>query len=196
MRDRNQKQRRHIRAAREWLGEAEHSLAENHKVRGELKVMLAKAELARVEGTPGHRLLKKWTARLLPACAALLIAAGGWWFVRGQAPSVSSSYPSAPVVQEALPESVPQQASPEMEQSSQPVHEEGTAPLPEKKAEAAAPVEPKVQSVQENSTLAAVPAEPQAQPKEASAPAAPQTPKVPDDGMQKLMQTAGKTLRK
>ena len=55
MKDRNQKQRRHIRAARQWLGEAEHSLAENHRVRGELKVMLAKAELARVEGTPGHR---------------------------------------------------------------------------------------------------------------------------------------------
>lgn len=58
MRDRNQKQRRHIRAAREWLGEAEHSLAENHRVRGELKVMLAKAELARVEGTPGTACLR------------------------------------------------------------------------------------------------------------------------------------------
>ena len=44
MKERNQKQRRHIRAARQWLGEAEHSLAENHRVRGELKVMLAKAE--------------------------------------------------------------------------------------------------------------------------------------------------------
>ena len=39
MKERNQKQRRHIRAARQWLGEAEHSLAENHRVRGELKVI-------------------------------------------------------------------------------------------------------------------------------------------------------------
>ena len=67
MKERNQKQRRHIRAARQWLGEAEHSLAENHRVRGELKVMLAKAELARVEGTPGHRFVKKWSMRILPA---------------------------------------------------------------------------------------------------------------------------------
>ena len=71
MKERNQKQRRHIRAARQWLGEAEHSLAENHRVRGELKVMLAKAELARVEGTPGHRFVKKWSMRILPALAAM-----------------------------------------------------------------------------------------------------------------------------
>lgn len=194
MRDRNQKQRRHIRAAREWLGEAEHSLAENHRVRGELKVMLAKAELARVEGTPGHRLLKKWTARLLPACAALFIAAGGWWFVRGQAPSVSSSYPSAPAVQEAPQESAPPQAAPEAVQSSPPVHDD--APLPEAKAEAAVSVQPQMQPVQESTVPDAVPAEQQVQPKAAAAAAQPQTPKVPDDGMQKLMQTAGKTLRK
>ena len=75
MKERNQKQRRHIRAARQWLGEAEHSLAENHRVRGELKVMLAKAELARVEGTPGHRFVKKWSMRILPALAAIFALA-------------------------------------------------------------------------------------------------------------------------
>ena len=114
MKERNQKQRRHIRAARQWLGEAEHSLAENHRVRGELKVMLAKAELARVEGTPGHRFVKKWSMRILPALPAIFQAGGAY-----------------------------------------------------------APAE----------------AQPAAPPRESA-------PRVPDDGMQKLMQTAGKALRK
>lgn len=92
MKDRNQKQRRHIRAARQWLGEAEHSLAENHRVRGELKVMLAKAELARVEGTPGHRFVKKWSMRLLPALVALVIAGGGYAFWQSR----SAVYTAAP----------------------------------------------------------------------------------------------------
>ena len=103
MKDRNQKQRRHIRAARQWLGEAEHSLAENHRVRGELKVMLAKAELARVEGTPGHRFVKKWSMRILPALAAIFLAGGGYALWQAQLPRNASV--TAPV------ETVPPAAS-------------------------------------------------------------------------------------
>lgn len=99
MKERNQKQRRHIRAARQWLGEAEHSLAENHRVRGELKVMLAKAELARVEGTPGHRFVKKWSMRILPALAAIFLAGGGYALWQAQLPH-NAAVP-APVETEA-----------------------------------------------------------------------------------------------
>ena len=148
MKERNQKQRRHIRAARQWLGEAEHSLAENHRVRGELKVMLAKAELARVEGTPGHRFVKKWSMRILPALAAIFLAGGGYALWQAQLPH-NAAVP-APVETEA-PEPSPE-------------------PVP---AQAAAPSE---------AQLAAPPRE--------------SAPRVPDDGMQKLMQTAGKALRK
>ncbi len=196
MKDRNQKQRRHIRAARAWLGEAETSLAENHRVRGELKVMLAKAELARVEGTPMHRFLKKWSMRLLPAAAALIIAGGGWLFWQTRTPSLSSSYPPSPAVQEVQKEQqepAPQEAPVEKQENTA-VHDEAAVPLPESRAETSAPVNAQRESVQAET----VPVQAQAvQPTvtEAPAAAAPKTPGVPDDGMQKLMQTAGKTLR-
>lgn len=192
MKDRNQKQRRHIRAARAWLGEAEHSLAENHRVRGELKVMLAKAELARVEGTPGHRFLKKWTMRLLPAAVAVLIAGGGWLFWQARTPSLSSSYPPVPAVQEAPQEPAPQEtpaAVPEAAVS----HDEPLVPLPADRAEPSAPAAVQPEPVQVKAEKAAAPVQ-QTVAEPPAAPAA-KTPKVPDDGMQKLMQTAGKTLR-
>ena len=39
--------RRHVRAAREWLGRAEDSLDRAEDVRGDLNLMLAQAELTR-----------------------------------------------------------------------------------------------------------------------------------------------------
>ena len=79
MKDQNRRQRHHIRAARDWLGKAEHSLEEDNEVRGELKVMLAKAELAQARPEAESGILHRWGRRLLPAAAALLIAGGGWW---------------------------------------------------------------------------------------------------------------------
>ena len=173
MKERNQKQRRHIRAARQWLGEAEHSLAENHRVRGELKVMLAKAELARVEGTPGHRFVKKWSMRILPALAAIFLAGGGYALWQAQLPH-NAAVP-APVETEA-PE--PSPALP-----AETADEPPLAPIeiPEQAQPAPAPVP----------APAAAPAAAQR-----AAPPRESAPRVPDDGMQKLMQTAGKALRK
>lgn len=187
MKDRNQKQRRHIRAARQWLGEAETSLAENHKVRGELKVMLAKAELARVEGTPGHRFVKKWSMRILPALAALFIAGGGYALWQVQLPR-NAAVP-APVETEA-PAPEPQTAP------ALPAEQAGEPPLPQIEIPKQAP--PVAEPVQAEPTPSpesapvqeAAQAQVQAEPQRAAAP------RVPDDGMQKLMQTAGKALRK
>ena len=197
MKDRNQKQRRHIRAARQWLGEAEHSLAENHRVRGELKVMLAKAELARVEGTPGHRFVKKWSMRLLPALVALVIAGGGYAFWQSR----SAVYTAAPAPVQAevdAVDAVEDTAGPQ-EATAAPVTAAASA------AETAPAAPAPAEQLPETQAAATVPAAvlPQAAPQEtASAPAAaepqavaPSAPKIPDDGMQKLMQTAGKTLR-
>ncbi|MFV0636468.1 hypothetical protein [Mitsuokella sp. WILCCON 0060] len=192
MKDRNQKQRRHIRAARAWLGEAEHSLAENHRVRGELKVMLAKAELARVEGTPGHRFLKKWTMRLLPAAMAVLIAGGGWLFWQARTPSLSSSYPPASAVQETPQEPTPQETTAAMPEAAA-SHDAPLAPSPAGRAEPSVPAAVQTDPVQVKTEKTAAPAQ-QPVAEQSAAPAA-KTPKVPDDGMQKLMQTAGKTLR-
>lgn len=193
MKDRNQKQRRHIRAARQWLGEAETSLAENHRVRGELKVMLAKAELARVEGTPGHRFVKKWSMRLLPALVALVIAGGGYAF--WQSWSAVYTAATAPVQAEvddvdAVEDAAGPQEAPAAQVTAA-VSAAETEPGPSAPAEhlpqaeaAAAPAVAQAAPAQERIPAAT---EPQ--------PAAQSAPKIPDDGMQKLMQTAGKTLR-
>lgn len=194
MKDRNQKQRRHIRAARQWLGEAEHSLEENHRVRGELKVMLAKAELARVEGTPGHRFVKKWSMRLMPALVALVIAGGGYAFWHGQ----TAVYTAAPASVRTAADDVDateNRAAPQ-EKTAEPVTAAASAAEPE----AAAPA-PAGQQMPAEAPVVTAAASPQAAPEEkAPAAAEPQhaaqrAPRVPDDGMQKLMQTAGKTLR-
>ncbi len=193
MKDRNQKQRRHIRAARQWLGEAETSLAENHRVRGELKVMLAKAELARVEGTPGHRFVKKWSMRLLPALVALVIAGGGYAFWQSRSAVYTAA--TAPVQAEVDDvDAVEDAAGPHEAPAAQvtaAVSAAETEPGPSAPAEhlpqaeaAAAPAVAQAAPAQERIPAAT---EPQ--------PAAQSAPKIPDDGMQKLMQTAGKTLR-
>lgn len=193
MKDRNQKQRRHIRAARQWLGEAEHSLAENHRVRGELKVMLAKAELARVEGTPGHRFVKKWSMRLLPALVALVIAGGSYAFWQSRSAVYTAA--TAPVQAEvddvdAVEDAAGPQEAPAAQVTAA-VSAAETEPGPSAPAEhlpqaeaAAAPAVAQAAPAQERIPAAT---EPQ--------PAAQSAPKIPDDGMQKLMQTAGKTLR-
>ena len=193
MKDRNQKQRRHIRAARQWLGEAENSLAENHRVRGELKVMLAKAELARVEGTPGHRFVKKWSMRLLPALVALVIAGGGYAFWQSRSAVYTAA--TAPVQAEvddvdAVEDAAGPQEAPAAQVTAA-VSAAETEPGPSAPAEhlpqaeaAAAPAVAQAAPAQERIPAAT---EPQ--------PAAQSAPKIPDDGMQKLMQTAGKTLR-
>lgn len=193
MKDRNQKQRRHIRAARQWLGEAEHSLAENHRVRGELKVMLAKAELARVEGTPGHRFVKKWSMRLLPALVALVIAGGGYAFWQSRSAVYTAA--TAPVQAEVDDVDAVEDAAEPQEAPAVQVTTATSAP----EAEPAAVAPPQQMSEAPAKVTAAV--SPQAAPQE-TAPAAAEphavaqsAPKIPDDGMQKLMQTAGKTLR-
>lgn len=65
-------QQKHIRAAREWLGRAEDSLAQENDVQGDLKLMLAKAELAHVGQCPRSLKLAIWLRRI----AALLVAIG------------------------------------------------------------------------------------------------------------------------
>lgn len=196
MKDRNQKQRRHIRAARQWLGEAEISLAENHRVRGELKVMLAKAELARVEGTPGHRFVKRWSMRLMPALVALVIAGGGYALWQSRT-AVYTAEPAPVRAQVDAVDAVEDAAEP---QEAPAVQVTTATSAPEAEPAAAAP--PQQMSEAEAPAKVTAAASPQAAPQE-TAPAAAEphavvqsAPKVPDDGMQKLMQTAGKTLRR
>ncbi|MGO5131145.1 hypothetical protein [Mitsuokella jalaludinii] len=191
MKDQNRRQRHHIRAARDWLGKAEHSLEEDNEVRGELKVMLAKAELAQARPEAESGILHRWGRRLLPAAAALLIAGGGWLGIRLVQTSVSPPL-AAPATETTDAAALDREsAAPSSEDSSVPTTAGVLPEVPqEAPVRAAEPVE---HSAPPPSHTAEQPA--------AGQPAAPaaasqKAPQVPDDDMQKLMQTAGKALRR
>lgn len=70
--DRHDKQAR-IRAAREWLGQADASLDRADDVKGDLKLMIAKAELAGAGPCRTTRKLKLWLSRGAALTVAVLI---------------------------------------------------------------------------------------------------------------------------
>lgn len=67
-----------IRAARDWLTGAEHALAGEDDLAGDLKLMLARAELARLAADRRAR-FRRWAARLLPTLAAAAAIAWVVW---------------------------------------------------------------------------------------------------------------------
>lgn len=77
MKDRRNRIRRHIQAAQKWLGQAEHNLAEENDVRGNLNIMLASAELQQVHEknfvAGGKRLAVRYVPPVVASLAAALI---------------------------------------------------------------------------------------------------------------------------
>ena len=62
----NRAVRKHISAARDWLGRAESSMDKENSLRGDLDVMLAQAELQRAQETKFGHGWRKWIIRLAP----------------------------------------------------------------------------------------------------------------------------------
>ena len=90
MGDKRQKLKRHIRAAKEWLGQAENSLDKEDELSSELKIMLAKAELKRAAEADGARsrrrkilMRMKNFAKIIAAPVAALILAAAAGFIPG-----------------------------------------------------------------------------------------------------------------
>lgn len=71
--DRDSKRAR-IQAARDWLGQADASLDRKEDVQGDLKLMLAKAELEGAAPGKKTRMLKCWLSRGAALALAVLIA--------------------------------------------------------------------------------------------------------------------------
>ena len=190
MRDRKQL-RQHIRAARDWLGEADSSLEHENDVRSNLKLMLAQAELQRAKeslfGTP----LKRWGMRLLPLLTAMVLLAGGLWLH------------SVLIVTEAPAPAVPQEShlGNTLEESEQfaPMTEEMPAPAEQKAVESSLSEDVAVpEKVEEEKFLPIREEIRQGEvgdllllPKEEPVDEA----RIPSENMQKLMQSAGKVLR-
>ena len=174
-------QQNHIRAAREWLGRAEDSLAHDDDVQGDLKLMLARAELARVGQSPRSHRLKSWGSRGLAVGMAVVFA---WLFL----------WKPAAVPEEAAPPEVIQQSSAEnrtaASQSGQlPQQVDRTEPS-EQVAQADPVGTQRINELPEPVHQQAV----ETEPAKAAEPSVPH-PRVPDKEKQQLMQSAGKILR-
>lgn len=174
------KYQEHVRAAREWLGRAEDSLAQDDQIRGDLDVMLAQAELQRAQEMEGGIARRRWFRRSLPVGVAALVAGFIW-----------GMWPAAPP---PLVERAPlrRAAEPETKLSSA-VSAAATAPtaidmpaVPSVAAESpSAALDPP--SVEAALSEGAADVEPPPQPQPSV--------RVPSRDMQKLMSAAGQSLR-
>ena len=174
-----------IRAARDWLAGAENALAGEDDLAGDLKLMLARAELARIAADRRAR-LRRWAARLLPPLAAAVLLG---WFAWQHMPAedmIPHLGAQEANVRMETPAAVPVAAEP-----SQPAQGEeplSVAVLPtEPPAERAAPKE------QDTAAQAAAAAAPVPVHTEDARSASPS--RMPSGDLQRLMQVGGKILR-
>ena len=188
MRDRK-KRKGHIRAAKEWLGAAEHSLDSEDDVQSDLKLMLAKAELSQVQESERTSRLKTWGRRLAPLLVAVLLSAGLFSFVHVQHASVERAEQSNPVpASSAAVQQAPAQTPDTVKPSDDSAQVEKAQPV--QAAAPDAPVYREQPAMQES-------AQPKAETRETPAPAVQPVPKpaVPNPEQQQLMQKAGQILR-
>ena len=181
MESEREERKRSIRAARDWLAGAEDALAGADDVSGDLKLMLARAELACMTSTRRARLRRR--ARiLLPALALVALALWGLWYAQVQEPA---AVPAAAVEEWA--------ETP----AAQSHVEEAPAPAPQ--VASAAPLPPHVTEDAAAPAVAAQDIAPAAEPvvHESAVPPAAHAPasRLPSADMQHLMQVGGKILR-
>lgn len=175
--------RQHIRAAREWLGRAENSLDKENDIRGDLNLMLAQAELQRAKESNGLARKPSWTVRLAPLAMALLLVGGCLAFLQMERPMAANETQPPAAAMQASREEVPAKSEP-------------AAALPADPAPAPAPVYPVTAAHQAQRAEAAVQPQPvQPAPAAAAGTAEPAATTVPSANMQKLMQSAGRSLR-
>ena len=172
-----------IRAARDWLAGAENALAGEDDLAGDLKLMLARAELARIAADRRAR-LRRWAARLLPPLAAAVLLG---WFAWQHMPA-----------EDMIPHMGAQEANVRMEtpaavpaaEPSQPAQGEAprsAAVLPtEPPAERAAPKEQDTAA----QAAAAAPVPVHTEDARSASPS-----RMPSSDLQRLMQVGGKILR-
>ncbi len=167
--------RLHVRAAREWLGRAEESLGKSEDVRGDLNLMLARAELIRAQETEHPNAAVVWTRRFAPLSVAILLAGVGYWMWRGAAGV--QEVPQLPVerrVESMAPPPKPIEAAIPIPQTAAPVEAEILEP-------------PDVRSETEETATV--------QEMDAPETSAPPPVRLPSEDMQRLMNSAGQSLR-
>ncbi|MBR3722914.1 MAG: hypothetical protein IKN12_09135 [Selenomonadaceae bacterium] len=173
----------HIRAAVDWLKEADNSLSNKDDVSGDLKLMLAEAELQRAkERVP----LSKRTKRIINFAAVALgvaLAIGTWYMFKDSTAEKAKTVE----VHETI-----NTATDKEKQEEQPKEET----LPETKASEHEQNPVAEEKISESNERAKNPAPQKEEPKQTQEAKPLDRESPPSDEMQKLMESAGKVLRK
>ncbi len=200
MQDRRNRLRQHIRAARAWLGQAEKSLEHENDVQGDLKLMLARAELKRAEDSGLQGPARRFVSRVLPLTAAAVLFGAGWYIDGGSEPAgqMEISVPAGSVREQSSSEALPDRTEGEQSEAvkvSPELQEMEVSRGPDSGTEAAASFVPAEGAVREPAPPE-IPAEMPVSddlPKHEALPDVPQG--LPSTDMQQLMQSAGQILR-
>lgn len=191
----DRKIRQHITAAKGWLSRAEDSLEQENDIQGDLKLMLAQAELKRAQEKNDKKLCVRWFKRLAPGALACALALGGIIYAQQaeDSPSLPKQNPltSTSLAEQASSTDAGRDKAMEAKKSQQNLSEEREFDTP-----AYVQIQPneKAHSEEVSNTVESRPVEVESQQATPSLKNI-QPSEVPAPAMQKLMQSAGSTLR-
>lgn len=191
----DRKIRQHITAAKGWLSRAEDSLEQENDIQGDLKLMLAQAELKRAQEKNDKKLCVRWFKRLAPGALACALALGGIIYAQQaeDSPSLPKQNPltSTSLAEQASSTDAGRDKAMEAKKSQQNLSEEREFDTP-----AYVQIQPneKAHSEEVYNTVESRPVEVESQQATPSLKNI-QPSEVPAPAMQKLMQSAGSTLR-
>lgn len=184
--------RKHITAAKDWLGQAEESIDKENDIRSDLNLMLAQAELQRAKEKDDIKLWKKWLKWTLPWLAAIIIAVGYIIILR---PDILDNEPvSDPVPfqsnlnQVEMPTAGQDGQSQEVDGQQQPTDENAKTEIPSAVPSHSGISSDSVTEYEQYKREEYVPVETVEPPRQEKA-------VLPTDEMHRLMQSAGKSLR-
>ena len=191
----DRKIRQHITAAKGWLSQAEDSLAQENAIQGDLKLMLAQAELKRAQEKNDKKLCVRWFKRLAPGALACALALGGLIYAQQAEDSQALPKPnpltSTSLTEQASSSGAGRDKVMEAKKSHQNLSEEREFDTP-----AYVQIQPNEEAHSEevSNTIESRPVEVESQQATSSLKNV-QPSQVPAPAMQKLMQSAGSTLR-
>ena len=193
----DRKIRQHITAAKGWLSRAEDSLAQKNDIQGDLKLMLAQAELKRAQEKNDKKLCVRWFKKLVPGVLASVLALGGIIYVSQSEDSVALPIASQTNRDSMAKDGLPQRTAPEevvVNNEMAPISKE----LPRSEETVKAEVHSNSEQLTQEGTSDYMPIAKPAAVKSQQAVnnlATSQQSKIPGPDMQKLMQSAGSMLR-
>lgn len=191
----DRKIRQHITAAKGWLSRAEDSLEQENAIQGDLKLMLAQAELKRAQEKNDKKLCVRWFKRLAPGALACALALGGIIYAQQSEDSSSltkqNQLTSTSLTEQASSSGAGRDKATESKKSHENLSEER-----EVDTSAYVQIQPNEEEHSEEvaNTIESRPVEVESQQAPSSLKNV-QPSEVPAPAMQKLMQSAGSKLR-